>query len=98
MDEPEKTDQAVPAPTVKEEEMEVSMTTQLENLIVTTDNTNTPTTQTHAEGSDVHAAAAAGLVSGSVCKTDNSDEDSEDSDRSFTVFDPNFCGQLKELP
>lgn len=89
MDETEKTDQAVPAPTVEEEEMEVSMTTQLENLIVTPDNTNTRITQTHAEESeDAHTASAAAVpMSGSVCKTDNSDEDdSEDSDRYFHRF------------
>lgn len=86
MDETEKTAQAVP---VEEEEMEVSMTTQLENLIVTPDNTNTPITQTHAEESeDVHTASAASVpASDSVCKTDNSDEDdSEDSDRYFHSF------------
>lgn len=104
MDETEKTDQAVPAPTVEEEEMEVSMTTQLENLIVTPDNTNTPITQTHADESEdtVHTASAAAVpVSGSVCKTDNSDEDdSEDSDRyvhrpNMTVhFQPTEAGEV----
>ncbi|XP_030580478.1 H/ACA ribonucleoprotein complex non-core subunit NAF1-like [Archocentrus centrarchus] len=67
------------------EDMEITVTTQLENLLVTPDNAETASnTQTLSEEKSVdaqtHSIAATVSVDG-VCKsTDCSDEDSEDSD------------------
>ena len=69
------------------EEMEVTMTTQLECLVVTPDDADTSSnTHTHGEeAEDVQAdSTAAAPSSVSVCKTEDSDDDdSEDSDRYF---------------
>lgn len=81
----EENGQTLPAHKEGEEEMEVTMTTQLECLVVTPDDADTSSnTQTHGEETgDVQAdSTAATLSSVSVCKTEDSDDDdSEDSDR-----------------
>lgn len=63
---------------VKDEDMEITVTTRLENLLVTPDNAETASnTQTHSDekGADPQMAA---VVSSDVCKSkDCSDEDSD---------------------
>lgn len=81
----EENGQAVPAHKEEEEEMEVTMTSQLENLIVTpTDVDATADAQTLPEESgDVQtgSAAAAPFLDG-VCKVEECEgDDSDDSDR-----------------
>lgn len=89
MDETEKTGQTLLVHKVDEEEMEFSMTTQLENLIVTPDSTNTSSKpQTHPEETGDTASTATVLPLDSVCKAEDiDDEDSEDSDRYLMFLD-----------
>lgn len=69
----------------KEEEMEVTVSTQLENLIVTSDEADAASnTPTQAEGTGDVLTAAAALPLDVVCKKEDcDDDDSEDSDRYF---------------
>lgn len=59
MDESEGNCRVSPAPEMREEEMEVATTTQLENLTVTPDSTST-SAGTDAQSEDAHTASTAG--------------------------------------
>ncbi len=70
----EENGQRLPAQKEEEEEMEVTMTTQVENLSVTPDKADM------SSNTEIHPGET--LPLDSVCKTEDSDDgDSEDSDR-----------------
>lgn len=101
MDETEKTGQMLSVHKVDEEEMAFSMTTQLENLIVTPDSTNTSSKpQTHPEETGDTASTATVPPFDSVCKAEDiDDDDSEDSDRYFHKYkELMFLDQTRWLP
>lgn len=79
--------QTPPALKAEEEEMDVTLTTQLENLIVAPDGADTSShPQTRPEEADVKTECTGETLSvDSVCKTgDCEDDDEEDSDRYYT--------------
>ncbi|XP_029297887.1 H/ACA ribonucleoprotein complex non-core subunit NAF1 isoform X2 [Cottoperca gobio] len=77
----EENGQKLPEHKEKEEEMDVTMTTQLENLIVTPADVDTSSNTGHPEGHPEEPAATLSLDS--VCMTEDCEaEDSEDSDSS----------------
>lgn len=80
---PEKDGHVLEAHKQEEEEMEVTMTTQLENLNVTPDGADTSTSQAHPEETgDAHTDSKAAVHSlDGVCRTEVCEDSSDGSDR-----------------